>query len=303
MSVTGNSLKPVSKITLGPIPFRLNKKGKPTKPKATGKGKTGNKRPDMGSGFSRVINPSRGNPEPFPPKQNKTFVFTAEGYIPLGNARFNYLMSVPGNGLYEPGSGNTNAASTTLASNLSVITGSSALATAQPWGYSYYTNMYRYYHVLRSRVKVTTFSSSTSDPFQLAVFPATEVSASLAGYSGTSGSVSPAGGSAASMPFGKAIMCTPYSDVNGKFGSTISLGISTARVNGVPERSVKDDVVNNVAIGANPSLAAGSQDLDLPWSWFISICDCGNVNFAGNIFVKVEVEYDTVMTEPNSAIL
>jgi hypothetical protein len=255
-----------------------------------------------GSGFKHNIRPTAGNPEPFGRYKKTTFRFVGEGFIPVGNARSNYLMSVPGNGLYEPGAANTNSANTSLSTNLTAVTGSSALATAQPFGYSYYSNMYRYYRVKGSRIKVTVFSPSGSDALQLAVWPANEVSASLQGYSGTSGSVQPSGAAAAQMPYGKSIITTLYADPNSGAGNSISLACSTAKVNGLTERQFDEDVVNAVGIGANPSLSAGGQDTDLPWSWWISVADCVNGNFAGNVLVKVEVEYDAIMTEPNFPI-
>jgi hypothetical protein len=249
------------------------------------------------------IRPMKGNPEPFGRTKKVTLKYMCEGYIPVGNARSNYLMSVPGNGCYTPGASNTNSANTSLSTNLTVVTGGTAIATAQPFGFSYYTNLYRYYRVKGSRIKATILSPSGSDFMQLAVWPANEVSSVNSGYSGTSGAVTPAGASAAQMPYGKAIISTLYADPNGRAGDTICLGCTTAKVNGISDRQFEDDVTNSVGIGTNPVITAGNQDLDLPWSWWISVCDCVNGNFAGNVVVKIEVEYDAIFSEPNFAIV
>jgi hypothetical protein len=203
-----------------------------------------------------------------------------------------------GNGLYEVGDtlGSTLAAG--IAANLSAMTGSTGFGSALPSGFLNWSYFFKYYKVIRSRIKVTCNPVNAADTPILSIWPALESTALVKAYNGTGGSVSPAGSNAALQAYGHTITCTAYSDTNSTVGNTIRLKMDTAKINGLTNRQFQDDVTNGVLMSTNPNTTAGSQDVDLPWFWFISVGSPINSNFTGNIVLKIELQWDTEMFDP-----
>jgi hypothetical protein len=243
-----------------------------------------------------------GTPAVFPRSVVVCYTMAMSGFIAAGGARQNYLITVPGNGLYEPGAGNTNAANASVSANVTAMTGSVGFSTATPPGYTIWAAMYKQYTVRKSQIRVTVTPVNVGDLPLLSVFPFMEITGVGSGYSGTSGSVVPAGDEAAQMPFGDSIECQAYTPVNGRDGNTITLEMTTAKVNGITEAQYANDVVNGTLIGSNPNISAGNQDLELPWSWAIAIGNMTNANFSGNLCVKIEICWEARMFDPISPL-
>jgi hypothetical protein len=233
----------------------------------------------------------------FAKKKRVSLTYSAVGYLPIAS-RTNYLFEIPGNGIYQPGDGNSVATDTALAQYVTPTTGTAAFATAQAPGYAQWAAIYKQYKVRGSVLAVTASPINNTDVALLSVFPATNLSAQTSGYAGISGAVFPAGSEAAQCAYGDSILCVSSAAANNRVGNTIRLKMTTAIINGMTDVQFNSDFVNGVTVAANPALSVGNQDVDLPWSWFIGLSNCINNNFAGDIVLKFEITWDVEFCDP-----
>jgi len=214
----------------------------------------------------------------------------------IGAAVVSQVISMMGgNVLPTPFDAIGSLANTDMSTYYTSIAGAESIPTTQYQGYAQYATIYKYYRIHACKIKVTPLNVSGNDVGLLAIAPMTYAAASLMGLQGTNTSTIPSIPQLSQMPYAKSKQFTTYANSN--TNNAVSCFMTTAQINGLSKLQYKASVTAGVPIANAPSVSAGLQDTDFPWSFFVGIQDYTG-QFGSQVCVKVELECYVEFNQP-----